>query len=567
MGRLSRSRHGLSRGTFRDCGRWDEVQGGVGVQQIRLLVLPGEDTVEALPADASHRLAPDRRAQQLEDAVPKLLRTAVPVRGNVERRSARSLLSLREVEGDGRLAHRHVFDQLVHRAQVADRGLGIGNDADIRGRQVLRDHAVVLDPAGELDDRIQAQAPAHGSDLGQTIPVTEHHELNVLTATPGDDVMDSTHQLIQAVVGTDHAGVANQVAPTASQLVARPRIAEVRPADGVADHKGAGRVDPTALERQPADRLVGCDHDVGRAVTGALGPAGDGVGEAPFDAAPTTGAGFRHDVVLVEDELLAHQLEAPANREQEVRWIGRVDDVEAVAGKDETRIEEEEGRGDEIFDEMAEDSAQRRERDAIDADALPLFVIPGIAPLGTDDRNAEAGFHQGHGFIPDASIGLHWRVFGQKHHPPSSRAQLPIHRRLRATHRETRNSVRPRTPRLCRQVIAPGETRTPPKRASSFWKATCPSIPAIGAPKQKWPAQPKATWRLSARPRSSRSGTGKRAGSRLAAPRTPITACGSRRALPPTSTSSRATPALFWLGLSKRRSSSTPLGINHTSAL
>ena len=132
----------------------------------------------------------------------------------------------------------------------------------------------------------------------------------------------------------------------------------MRPPDAVAHHKSARRVDPAALERQPADRLVGRDYDIGRPVTGALGPAGDGVGEAQFDAAPTAGAGFRHDVVLVEDELAAHQLEDPANREEEVRWIGRVDNIEAVAGKDETRIEEEHGRGDEIFDEMAEYPAQ-----------------------------------------------------------------------------------------------------------------------------------------------------------------------------------------------------------------
>src|SRR2546428_10090436 len=99
--RRQRDSHLLSRDR-----RWDEVQGGVGVQQLRLLVLPGEDLVEALPADASHRLAPDRRAQQIEDAVPKLLRATVPVRGNVERRAARCLLSLPEVESDRRLAHR-----------------------------------------------------------------------------------------------------------------------------------------------------------------------------------------------------------------------------------------------------------------------------------------------------------------------------------------------------------------------------------------------------------------------------------------------------------------------------
>ena len=63
-------------------------------------------------------------------------------------------------------------------------------------------------------------------------------------------------------------------------------------------------------------------------------------------------------------------------------------------------------------------------------------------------------------------------------------------------------------------------------------------------------AQPKATWRLSLRVRSRRSGSGKRSGSRFAAPITAMTACRLRILRPPSSTSYGAMRAVCWLGLS-----------------
>src|SRR5207302_413011 len=80
---------------------------------------------------------------------------------------------------------------------------------------------------------------------------------------------------------------------------------------------------------------------------------------------------------------------------------------------------------------------------------------------------------------------------------------------------------------------------TPENRSTSPRNTSCPSIRASRAPRQKWRPQAKARWRLSGRPTSKRSGSAKRAGSRLAAARSVITTSPFRSRCPSTSRSSR----------------------------
>ena len=82
-------------------------------------------------------------------------------------------------------------------------------------------------------------------------------------------------------------------------------------------------------------------------------------------------------------------------------------------------------------------------------------------------------------------------------------------RRARIAFRGTRASRATPAPRRARP--ARGSERGGPGRA------TCPSSRASGAPRQKWMPWPNARWRLSARRRSRRSGSGNWRGSRLAA--------------------------------------------------
>ena len=86
------------------------------------------------------------------------------------------------------------------------------------------------------------------------------------------------------------------------------------------------------------------------------------------------------------------------------------------------------------------------------------------------------------------------------------------------------NAHSPRSPELVRHSRLSLVTLRSLSRVASAVNAVRASIRASAAPKQKCAAQPNATWRLSLRVRSSRSGSGKRAGSRLAAAITAITA-------------------------------------------
>src|SRR5438105_8776899 len=121
--------------------------------------------------------------------------------------------------------------------------------------------------------------------------------------------------------------------------------------------------------------------------------------------------------MLIEHELLSQPLEHPADGEEKIWRVGGMNDVETIAKEDESGIEEQDRRSDQVFDEMAGNSAKRRQGEAIDANALPLFIKAGIAPFGAHDRDLESNLGQGQGFIPNPSITRDGRVLNQEQHP------------------------------------------------------------------------------------------------------------------------------------------------------
>ena len=91
--------------------------------------------------------------------------------------------------------------------------------------------------------------------------------------------------------------------------------------------------------------------------------------------------------------------------------------------------------------------------------------------------------------------------------------------------------------------------RSRAKRATSRPIATRPSIRASHMPAQAWMPVMKARCRLGVRARSSRSGSGNCAGSRLAAPMPSVTSVPAGSATPPIVTSATVRRLPSWLGL------------------
>lgn len=100
----------------------------------------------------------------------------------------------------------------------------------------------------------------------------------------------------------------------------------------------------------------------------------------------------------------------------------------------------------------------------------------------------------------------------------------------------------------------PWKSGTRRRRARS---ATCASMRASAAPRQKWLPRPKERWRSSRRPMSKRSASLKWAGSRLAAARSTATIVPGSSRTPASSTGWMTARSVSCIGGSKRRHSST----------
>src|ERR1700693_117780 len=107
---------------------------------------------------------------------------------------------------------------------------------------------------------------------------------------------------------------------------------------------------------------------------------------------------------MVEDELFAQQFE---NAGDQVKKIGRVrgmNHVEAFTNKYDPGEQKHDRHGDAVLKQMARDPGERRERIAVDADAVDPLVELLVDASRTDDRNFETGLGQRLRFPPGAAI-------------------------------------------------------------------------------------------------------------------------------------------------------------------
>jgi hypothetical protein len=95
-----------------------------------------------------------------------------------------------------------------------------------------------------------------------------------------------------------------------------------------AHHEHPLGIHAAALDGDAPVRFVGGNRDIGRLECPALEPAQEPVEEIPAAEFRLVELGV--DVVVIENELLAEQLEEPTDQKNRIRGIAGVDDVESA---------------------------------------------------------------------------------------------------------------------------------------------------------------------------------------------------------------------------------------------
>jgi predicted ATPase with chaperone activity len=174
---------------------------------------------------------------------------------------------------------------------------------------------------------------------------------------------------------------------------------------------------PPARDRDLPVRLVGRDRHVRHLEREALEPDH----ELPEEvAAPELRlVELRVDVVVVEDEFLAQELEETADEEEEVRRVARMDHVEAAREEDAPRQEERvEERGG-VLDRVAQRAlGLHREVVAVDRDAVDLLET-ALEPLarGADDRDRVARVAERARLLPHPPVERAGKVLDEDQDP------------------------------------------------------------------------------------------------------------------------------------------------------
>jgi hypothetical protein len=239
------------------------------------------------------------------------------------------------------------------------------------------------------------------------------------------EVVHRMQQEVDALLLAHHADIADQVAPPVLEPLVRRADAHALEARSAAHHEHALGRHAAALDGDAPVGLVGGDGHIGAAECPALQPEHQAVEEIP--PAELGFVQLRVDVVVVEDELLAEQLEEPADQEEEVRRIAGMNHVEAARGEHPPAQRERlPARPPSTPARSPERRALERQVIAPDRDALQeleLLLVP--LARGADDRHGVARVAQRGGLLPHAAVEGTGQVLHQ--HQDASRRRHHQH--------------------------------------------------------------------------------------------------------------------------------------------
>ena len=231
---------------------------GIGVQQLRLFMVPGKRLFHAFAAILTHARAPPRIVDELQDPLGEI--DGIVGLG-VERCVLCGKAPFLHIELHDRFAERHVLHDLVHGGDVVHGRDTVGIDANIRCGQ-HGEELGVIDPAGEGDVIRDLHVLGHLLDRFELRAAAGHGKVNVFATPRVDRVPNTREQQVETLCSADHADIADKEPAALAPGGIGGKVLDAIEIWPGADHENALRSHPTALDGDAAIGFVRGDGDI-----------------------------------------------------------------------------------------------------------------------------------------------------------------------------------------------------------------------------------------------------------------------------------------------------------------
>ena len=373
---------------------------------------PAQLAFKAGAANTAHFRAARRVCQQLQNLFGHIHRI---VGLGIQRGFLRRKPPFRHVKLHNGLTHRHIFHDFIHGRFVVHRVHAVGVHAHIHGGQHL-EQVLVGRAARKGDVILQLALTRQRLEPFEAGATAHKAELHIMPVKLVDDMLNRIDQQVDAFLIAHNANIAHHEGAAifpAGHRVHLLQVVEIRPGP---HHKHALILHATTLHRNFAIALVGGDGN-GRAFKGdPFKKAHRLPEEAALVELGLIQLGV--DVVVVENILHAQQAELPSDKEDEIRRIATLNDINAAREKDLPRQHRFPEQRRAIFGQIAQrPTGIERQRVAIDMHTLNQFIALFIAlARGANDADSCAGGHQRAGFLPHAPVKRQRQVFHHDEH-------------------------------------------------------------------------------------------------------------------------------------------------------
>ena len=275
----------------------------------------------------------------------------------------------------------------------------------------MREQSLAAQIAGEAHEVLDAKRARERAHRFERRSGADDHGGEIAKSLDLDQIGDRAHEMIDAILLVDDAEIAeHELAPAAQSGLWLYAMDALAVGHSIDDFDQRRRL-AAATDGQVFERRVGRDDEIRHRVAHALEKHERPIEEAlvaVFDDEK-----FWPDIVLIEDELLAHELERRGDQKDEIGRIAGLDDRKAalpVNLDQEPEFMEERRR---VFAEVSKRPAPlRRQRVPIDRD-----VVDDLEPLRigrvrrADHRDQPAGAGEGLSLLPDAPIEWDGQIF------------------------------------------------------------------------------------------------------------------------------------------------------------
>ena len=294
-------------------------------------------------------------------------------------------------------------------------------------------HTLVAGPAGELNVILQLELDSKALRVGQRMAGAEKHRAPVGPSLAQE--RERPQSVVDTVLRCDDAYIGQQVLTSLLQSQVRAGGLEADRIGGVPNNEHVFRGFPTALDGDSAIGLVRRDDDVGNAEAGPLEYKEGAIDGVPA-AAEAREIELWRKVVVVEDEAGAAPLQRPHHREEEIRWVRGVDNVERPLIVQPERKPARVPARRCVFAEISKGSALRCSKVvAVDVDALESNedVTVTVVAARADHGDVVSSPPKRETLLPDSPVRRNGEILHKHEHPrrvaaPAFAAVLPCRR-------------------------------------------------------------------------------------------------------------------------------------------